>query len=66
MALTGFLAAPAAAQASAAVLTLEQALARASERSPVLAAAGSGREVAAARLRQARAWENPTLSVEVE
>jgi len=48
------------------VLTLEQALARAGERSPLLATADSGREIAAARLRQARAWENPTLSIEVE
>jgi cobalt-zinc-cadmium efflux system outer membrane protein len=48
------------------VLTLEQALARAGERSPLLATAESRREVAAARLRQARAWENPTLAIDVE
>ncbi len=55
------------AQASAGtVLTLDQALARAAERSPAVVAATSARDVAEARLRQARSWENPTLEVEVE
>lgn len=67
LAVGGVVPRPALAEATAAaMLTIEQALLRANERSPVLATAGSGREVAAARLRQARAWENPTLSVEVE
>jgi cobalt-zinc-cadmium efflux system outer membrane protein len=48
------------------VLTVEQALARASASGPAAQLAQSGREVAAARAQQARAWENPTLSVEVE
>jgi cobalt-zinc-cadmium efflux system outer membrane protein len=49
-----------------AVLTLEQALARASSEGSATLIAVSERERAAARARQARAWENPTLSVEVE
>lgn len=57
---------PARSANAGAVLTLEQALARAGERSPLLATAESRREVAAARLRQARAWENPTLAIDVE
>jgi cobalt-zinc-cadmium efflux system outer membrane protein len=48
------------------VLTLEQALARASSEGSATLIAASERERAAARARQARAWENPTLSVEVE
>jgi cobalt-zinc-cadmium efflux system outer membrane protein len=48
------------------VLTLEQALARASTEGSATLIAASERERAAARARQARAWENPTLSVEVE
>jgi cobalt-zinc-cadmium efflux system outer membrane protein len=52
--------------ATGAVLTLEQALARAAERGPAVASATSGREVAEARLRQARSWDNPTLAVDVE
>ena len=48
------------------VLTLEQALARASSEGSATLIAVSERERAAARARQARAWENPTLSVEVE
>lgn len=52
--------------ASGGVLTLEQALARAVERSPAVASATSTREVAGARLRQARSWGNPTLAVDVE
>jgi cobalt-zinc-cadmium efflux system outer membrane protein len=48
------------------VLTLEQALAQAAERNPAVAAANLGREVAAARVKQARAWDNPTLGLEVE
>ena len=47
------------------VLTLEQALARASSEGSATLVAASEREQAAARARQARAWENPTLSVEV-
>ena len=48
------------------VLTLEQALARALSEGSATLIAVSERERAAARARQARAWENPTLSVEVE
>ena len=48
------------------VLTLEQALARASAEGSATLVAASERERAVARARQARAWENPTLSVEVE
>lgn len=48
------------------VLTLERALARASSEGSATLVAASEREWAAARARQARAWENPTLSVEVE
>ena len=48
------------------VLTLEQALARALSEGSATLLAVSERERAAARARQARAWENPTLSVEVE
>jgi outer membrane protein, heavy metal efflux system len=48
------------------VFTLEQALARASSEGSATLTAASERERAAARARQARAWENPTLSVEVE
>ena len=50
----------------AAVLTFEQALAHALERSPAILAASSGRELAMAQLRRARAWENPTLEIEAE
>ncbi len=59
---------PSAARAAEAptALTLEQALARASASGPAAQLAQSGREVAAARAQQARAWENPTLSAEVE
>ena len=57
---------PAESPAPAAVLTLEQALARAEERSPALIGAASGLEVADARLRQARSWGNPTLTVDAE
>ena len=49
-----------------AVLTFEQALERATVSGPAALSAQSERDVAAARLRQARSWENPTLSVEVE
>ena len=48
------------------VLTFEQALTQAAERNPEVAAANLGREVAAARVKQARAWGNPTLGLEVE
>ena len=48
------------------VLTLEQALVRASSEGSATLTAASERERAAARARQTRAWENPTLSVEVE
>ena len=48
------------------VLTLEQALARASAEGSATLIAASERERAMARVRQSRAWENPTLSVEVE
>ena len=48
------------------VLTFEQALSQAVERNPEVAAANLGREVAAARVKQARAWGNPTLGLEVE
>jgi cobalt-zinc-cadmium efflux system outer membrane protein len=48
------------------VLTFDAALARALERSPAIARAASGTEVAAASLRSARAWENPTLQIESE
>lgn len=48
------------------VLTLEQALARASAEGSATLIAAAERERAVARARQARAWENPTLSVEVE
>ncbi len=57
---------PAAAATGTAVLTFDQALARALERSPAMLAARGSREVAAAQLRQARAWENPTLEIEAE
>ena len=48
------------------VLTFEQALTQAVERNPEVAAANLGRELAAARVKQARAWGNPTLGLEVE
>lgn len=59
---------PSAAQSAepSSVLTLEQALARAAADGPAVRIAQSERDVAAARARQARAWENPTLSIEVE
>jgi cobalt-zinc-cadmium efflux system outer membrane protein len=49
-----------------AVLSFDQALARALERSPAMTAARGSREVAAAQLRQARTWQNPTLEIETE
>jgi cobalt-zinc-cadmium efflux system outer membrane protein len=52
--------------ADAPVLSFGQALERASSGGPLALVARSEREVAAARARQARAWQNPTLSVEVE
>lgn len=52
--------------AADATLGFEQALARALERSPAMLAAAAGREVAAERLRGARAWQNPTLTIEAE
>ena len=48
------------------VLTPEQAVTRALERNPAVTAARDGVDVAEARLRRARAWDNPTLSVEAE
>jgi cobalt-zinc-cadmium efflux system outer membrane protein len=57
---------PADRPAPAAVFTLEQALARAEERSPAMIGVASGLEVADARLRQARSWGNPTLTVDAE
>ena len=56
----------AAAATGTAVLTFDHALARALERSPAMLAARGSRELAAAQLRQARAWENPTLEIEAE
>lgn len=52
--------------ARADVLTFDAALARALEHSPAIARAASATEVAAASLRSARAWENPTLQLESE
>jgi outer membrane protein, heavy metal efflux system len=52
--------------ASADPLTLEQALARALERSARLAQAQAQREVATARLEQARLWFRPELDIEAE
>jgi len=49
-----------------AMLTFEQAFERATASGPAALAAQGERDVATARLRQARSWENPTLSVEVE
>lgn len=49
-----------------AVLTFEQALERATASGPVVLSAQGEHDMATARLRQARSWENPTLSVEVE
>lgn len=57
---------PAVATGETSVLTLDQALARASSNGPVVLVAASERDRAAARVRQARAWDNPTLSIEVE
>ena len=48
------------------MLTLEQALGRAAAEGPTVRIAQGARDVAAARARQARAWDNPTLSIEVE
>lgn len=48
------------------VLTADQAVARALERNPLVTASRDGVDVADARLRRARAWDNPTLSVEAE
>ncbi len=47
-------------------LTLQQALDQARQRSPALQAAAADQDVAAARLRAARAWPNPTLGIETE
>jgi cobalt-zinc-cadmium efflux system outer membrane protein len=58
--------AAAATASSAAVLTLDAAIARALERSEAVLLAAGGREVAAARLREARAWTNPTLVIDAE
>ncbi len=59
---------PSAAQSAepSSVLTLEQALERAAADGPAVRIAQGERDVAAARARQARAWGNPTLSIEVE
>jgi len=56
----------AASAAESPVLSFDDALARAATSGPVALVAESEREMAAARARQARAWENPSLSVEVE
>jgi cobalt-zinc-cadmium efflux system outer membrane protein len=58
--------APSAPATDVAVLGFDEALARALERNPALVAARGGREVAAAQLRRARAWQNPTLDIEAE
>lgn len=47
-------------------LTLEQAIARALERSPQMLGVTADRAAADARLRGARAWPNPTLDIESE
>jgi cobalt-zinc-cadmium efflux system outer membrane protein len=57
---------PAVAAGETSVLTLEQALVRATSNGSAALLASAERERAAARAQQARAWENPTLSVEVE
>jgi cobalt-zinc-cadmium efflux system outer membrane protein len=56
----------AASAAESPVLSFDDALARAATSGPVALVAESEREMATARARQARAWENPSLSVEVE
>lgn len=48
------------------VLTFEQALEHATASGPAARSAQGERDVASARLRQSRAWENPTLSIEAE
>jgi cobalt-zinc-cadmium efflux system outer membrane protein len=62
---------PATAQAEpapgpASVITLDEARARALERNPALAAAGSAARSAGGTWRQARAWPNPELGIEAE
>ncbi|HPF27893.1 MAG TPA: TolC family protein [Steroidobacteraceae bacterium] len=54
------------AQSASALLTLDAALARALERNAVVLSATADQQVAAARLRSARAWSNPTLHLETE
>ena len=49
-----------------AVLTLARALERALQRSAAVVSAAAERDVAAARLRSARAWANPTLAVDAD
>ncbi len=60
------LAAPAAAQQTAAPLTLQDAITRAVESDPGLQAAGAGVDAARGGVRQARVRPNPELSAEVE
>lgn len=57
---------PAVATGETSVLTLDQALVKAASNGPAVLVAASERERAAAHVRQARAWDNPTLSIEVE
>ncbi len=51
---------------STGMLSFDAALERALARSPASLVAGGARELAAAQLRRARAWENPTLDIESE
>ncbi len=48
------------------LLSFEQALERALERSPTMLAVRGARDVASAQRRRAGAWENPTLEIEAE